>query len=70
MNVYAVEVETGLSGYRVIQHVRAVDVAEARARAQAAQGPYARIVSEAAGVVCLRPCTAEEIAERRREDTR
>lgn len=60
MNVYEVEIATGRPGVRLLQHVRAVDEAEAVKKVQAAQGPKAVLLPD---VILRRPCTEAEIAE-------
>lgn len=57
LNVFEVEMETGIPGYRFEQHVRAKDEKDATARVQAAQGPSAEII----GVRFRRACTPAEI---------
>ena len=56
-DVYEVELETGIAGYRLLQHVKAVDAADAQAKAVAAQGV------KAIAVLYRRPCTDAEIAK-------
>jgi hypothetical protein len=59
MNVYEVELETGIPGYRVLRHVRAVDEQQAREKAQALHPDW----PVSPHVTLRRPCTKAEIKE-------
>ena len=63
LGVYECEIENAAMGYRLMHHVRAVDEADAIARAAAHWG---RAVLS---VRFRRPCQAWEIMEQRRKDT-
>ena len=56
-DVYEVEIETGIPGYRLLQHVKATDADSAKVRVQGFH-PNAKML----GAVLWRPCTASEVA--------
>lgn len=55
-DVYEVEVETGIPGYRLLQHVKATDATDAQTKVEQIQGAKCIEVS------FRRPCTDVEIA--------
>ena len=64
MNVYEVEIASEAPGFRLLQHVRAVDEVEAQQKVQNIQGPDAILSPK---VVLRRPCTVKEIAEEQKK---
>lgn len=60
MNVYEVEIVTDAPGFRLVQHVRAVDEVEALQKAQNRQGAQAVLRPE---VTLRRACRDREIAD-------
>lgn len=56
-DVYEVELDTGLPGYRLLQHIKAVDAADAQATVEAIQG------AKAIATTFRRPCKPAEIAQ-------
>lgn len=56
-DVYEVEIDTGVPGYRLLQHIKAVDAGAAQAAVEQIQG------APAIRVDFRRPCTTKEIAE-------
>lgn len=56
-DVYEVELDTGIPGYRLLQHIKAVDAKTAQAQVEEQQG------ASAIAVLFRRPCTTKEIAE-------
>jgi ACT domain-containing protein len=55
-DVYEVEVETGIPGFRLLQHIKATDATDAQAKVEQIQGAKCIEVS------FRRPCTDAEIA--------
>jgi hypothetical protein len=55
-DVYEVEIETGVPGYRLVQHIKAFDYADAEAKVAAVQ--KAKVI----GSSFWRPCKESEIA--------
>lgn len=55
-DVYEVEVETGIPGYRLLQHVKATDATDAQTKVAQIQD------AKCIGVTFRRPCTDAEIA--------
>jgi ACT domain-containing protein len=55
-DVYEVEVETGIPGFRLLQHIKATDATDAQAKVEQIQG------AKCIDVSFRRPCTDAEIA--------